>query len=360
MRWLDWGTKIPMEYFALIRIALGFAFLGHAITKLSAGYLTSGEPLARYLQGQLRSPFVDAPYRAFLEGVVVPNVGTFAPLIALTEMVVGIGLILGLGTRVVAALGLFLGVNYWLAGGVRGTSASLRSFMFIELVVLLAVPGVVWGLDRLLVGRAPAWLVGRPERQPLDRLHAAGALAWARLSGVASQFSYLALLRIGIGGSFLVAGITKLVWENVWTDPARVGGQIENYGKQTTRDPLSQAWLDMVMANYSVFGPLVTLGEITAGALLFLGLGTRFGALVGMWMNFNYWMMKGWLSNEAFNDRTWIVCQLVILLTGAGLVAGLDGVLKNHLPRWLTGADAASETAPLPAPSPRPEPAAGT
>jgi hypothetical protein len=29
----------------------------------------------------------------------------------------------------------------------------------------------------------------------------------------------------------------------------------------------------------------------------------------------------------------------VFFLVGAGLVAGLDGVLKDRLPRWLTGAD---------------------
>jgi hypothetical protein len=40
---------------------------------------------------------------------------------------------------------------------------------------------------------------------------------------------------------------------------------------------------------------------------------------------------------------TWLVCQLVILLTGAGLVAGVDGLLKRHLPRWLTGADGATQ-----------------
>ena len=79
-------------------------------------------------------------------------------------------------------------------------------------------------------------------------------------------------------------------------------------------------------------------------------MGTRFGALVGIWMNLNYLMMKGWLSNEAFNDRTWIVCQLVFFLTGAGLIAGVDGLLKDHLPRWLSGADAATESAAEAAP----------
>jgi thiosulfate dehydrogenase (quinone) large subunit len=345
VRWLAWGPKVPMEYFALIRIALGLNFMGHALTKIGLGYLASGDPLASYLENALRSPFVDAPYRAFLQSVVLPNAATFAPLLVVTELVVGLGLILGLGTRLVAAVALFLGLNYWLAGGLMGTSASLRSFWVIELVVLLAVPGVVWGLDRLLLGRAPAWLIGRPKRLPLDRLHAVGPLAWAKLSGFASQLNYLALLRIMIGFSWLVAGTTKLVYDNVLTDPRRVVGQMELYQKQGYRDPMAQNWMDLVAAHYPFFGPLVVAGELTAGLLLFLGLGTRVGALVGIWMNFNYVLMKGWLNNDAFNDRTWIVCQLVLFLTGAGLVAGVDGLLKNHLPHWLTGADAATEIA---------------
>src|SRR5262249_17038843 len=236
-----------------------------------------------------------------------------------------------------------------LSGGIMGTSASLRSFWVIELVVLLAVPGVVWGMDRLLLGRAPGWLIGRPERFPLDRLHAVGPLAWARLPAFPTHPTYLPLMRIMIGFSFLVAGTIKVAFDAVLSNPQRIMGPIETYGKQGMRDPLSQAWLDLVGANYFHFAPLVVAGELTAGLLLFLGLGTRVGALVGIWMNLNYLMMKGWLNNDAFNDRTWIVCELVIFLTGAGLVAGLGGVLKDRWPRWLTGADAA-ERAPAPAP----------
>lgn len=345
VRLLDWGPKVPMEYFALIRIALGLNFMGHALNKIGLGYLASGQALTRYLEGQLRTPFTDAPYRAFLEALVLPNADTFAVLLVLAEIAVGLGLILGLATRAAAALGLFLGLNYWLAGGIMGTSASLRSFVMIELVVLLAVPGVVWGVDRLLLGRAPAWLVGRAERFSLDRLHAVRPLAWLPLAGFASQFNYLALLRMAIGFSWLVAGTTKLVFDQALTDPRRIVGQFELYQRQGLRDPLAQAWLDLVAANYYTFAPLIVAGELTAGLLLFLGLGTRFGALVGIWMNFNYLLMKGWLNNDAFNDRTWIVCQLVLFLTGAGLVAGLDGLLRRYLPRWLTGADAAEEDA---------------
>jgi uncharacterized membrane protein YphA (DoxX/SURF4 family) len=237
MRWLDWGPKIPMEYLALLRITLGLAFLTNAVDKLRVGYLVSPEPLVRVLEGWLRTPFPDPLYRTFLQGVVLPNAGTFALLVLLGEVVVGVLLVLGLGTRLAAAGAVFLGLNYWLANGIMAPPAQHRSFLVLELVILLAVPGVVWGLDRLLVGRAPGWLVGHPERFPLDRLHAVGPLRWLPLSGYATQLNYLALLRIMLGFSWMVAGTVKLFFLNVLSDSRFILGQFENYARQGSRDP---------------------------------------------------------------------------------------------------------------------------
>jgi thiosulfate dehydrogenase [quinone] large subunit len=341
MRWLDWGPKIPMEYLALIRITLGLCFLTNALDQIRQGYLAGGEPLVRFLEGMLRTPFTDPLYRGFLQGAVMPNAATFAALVAWANLLVGLLLVLGLGTRLAAAAGLFLMLNYWLATGIMSSPALQRSFVAIALVVLLAVPGVVWGLDRLLLGRVPAWLIGRPERLPLAELHATGPLRGLGISGFATQLNYLALLRLVIGFSWMVAGTTKLVFLNVLGDPRWVLGFFESYGRQGSRDPLAQAWLDVVAANYGLFAPLIVLGELGAGLLLFLGLFTRLGAAVGMWLSLNYMWMKGWLVNDAYLDRGWLVCQFVIFLVGAGLVAGLDGLLRDRLPRWLTGASAA-------------------
>src|SRR5581483_3236391 len=115
----------------------------------------------------------------------------------------------------------------------------------------------------------------------------------------------------------------KLVFDNVPKDPRFVFNSFQVFGQQGYSDPLAQAWLDFVAANYGLFGWLITAGELTAGTLLFLGLFTRFGAVLGLWLNLNYQWMKGWGNNAGFNDRGWIVCELVILLVGAGLVVGL-------------------------------------
>ena len=121
MRWLDWGPKIPMEYLALIRIALGLAFLTNGVQKVLTGYLGSGAALTTYVQGQLRGPFTDPLYRSFLQGVLLPNADAFAPQLVVAELAVGLALVLGLGTRL-AALGAELHVESQLGRGttVRG------------------------------------------------------------------------------------------------------------------------------------------------------------------------------------------------------------------------------------------------
>lgn len=98
-----------------------------------------------------------------------------------------------------------------------------------------------------------------------------------------------------------------------------------------------------VLPNAGLFSTLVTLGEITATVLLVLGLFTRAGALVGIFLNLNYMLCKGITLPGGSVDRLFILTDLVLLLTAAGLVWGLDGVLQNATGRipvigWFTGA----------------------
>jgi len=56
-------------------------------------------------------------------------------------------------------------------------------------------------------------------------------------------------------------------------------------------------------------------------------------------------LMKGLASNGGSVDRLFVVCLLMALLASAGLVWGLDGMLRDQLAgnpvtRWLAGLDA--------------------
>ena len=102
----------------------------------------------------------------------------------------------------------------------------------------------------------------------------------------------------------------------------------------------------------------MTVGEWAAGILLALGLLTRLGSIVGLWLNLNYVPMKGLAANGGSVDRLFMLAELAFLLGAAGLVWGLDGSLRrqlagNPVTRWLAGLSGGRHGA-----GPSPEPVA--
>jgi uncharacterized membrane protein YphA (DoxX/SURF4 family) len=95
-------------------------------------------------------------YSDFLASIVVPHGALFAALVALGELGVTISLLLGLTTRLGAAVGILLTMNYALLNGTSLPSVSNdRALLVGFIVVLLAAPGRVLGLDAYLARRWP-------------------------------------------------------------------------------------------------------------------------------------------------------------------------------------------------------------
>lgn len=158
---------------ALARIGFGLYFLAQAWDKTARGWLTSGEPLAGFLQQA--APRSEAFYRPFLEGVVLPNAPLFAQLVTLGEWVAGISLLLGMLTRLGGVVGMWLTLNYMLMKGLPSLGGSVDRLFFLAcLAFILASAGLAWGLDGVLprsLANHPLtrWLAGvepEPERTP--------------------------------------------------------------------------------------------------------------------------------------------------------------------------------------------------
>ena len=134
---------------ALMRIAFGLYFLSQVYGKIEQHWLTSADPLTRYLQGNL--PHAAHIYKNFVSGTVIPNAGLFSVLVFLGECVVTVSLVLGLFTRVGAVVGIILNLNYMLSKGLTQGSGSIdRLFIVGELVFFVTAAGLVWGLDGVL------------------------------------------------------------------------------------------------------------------------------------------------------------------------------------------------------------------
>jgi thiosulfate dehydrogenase (quinone) large subunit len=137
---------------ALVRIATGAIFVAEGYSKV-AGTFVRG----RFAE-QAREIATKAwPFWAnFLRSVVIPNASAVAWFVALAELSVGLGLVLGLWTRAACAGGSLLVLTFLLGQSyVPGASwdnwltAGLTSKFALLLLALLAVTdaGKTWGMD---------------------------------------------------------------------------------------------------------------------------------------------------------------------------------------------------------------------
>jgi uncharacterized membrane protein YphA (DoxX/SURF4 family) len=165
----------------------------------------------------------------------------------------------------------------------------------------------------------------------------------------------LALARIGFGLYFVAQALDKTT-KGWLLDGGPLSQQLER-AVSGNAEAFYRPFLEgTVLPNASLFAQLVVLGEWTAGICLTLGLLTRLGSLIGMWLVTNYMLMKGLTNLAGSNDRMFFVSCLAFALASAGLVWGLDGALRdsfrsNPVTRWLAGIP---EERPMPAPMPEP------
>jgi uncharacterized membrane protein YphA (DoxX/SURF4 family) len=109
-----------------------------------------------FLQGySMRN--ASGPYRYFLQHMVIPHATIFSYLIIAGEIVAGLSLLFGLGTRLGSAIAMFLFLNYLFAKGRLFWSPDSEdaAVFFSAMVCLLGAAGRVWGVDAYLAKRWP-------------------------------------------------------------------------------------------------------------------------------------------------------------------------------------------------------------
>jgi thiosulfate dehydrogenase (quinone) large subunit len=139
-----------------IRIFVGFIWLEAGYHKFSGqGWMDGGTALQKYWERVVTIPDTGSPsitydwYRSFIQTLLDNNAYTwFAPLIAVGEMAVGVGLIVGCLTGFAAFFGALMNMSFMLAG-----SASINPILFtLAIGIMLAwkVAGY-YGVDRYLL-----------------------------------------------------------------------------------------------------------------------------------------------------------------------------------------------------------------
>ena len=156
--------RYPETCIALLRIVVGAWFIKAVWTKLTIAYVASvpypavSPRVLGFHPKRVAEFAADNPvewYKAFLQGTVLPHAKLFATLQAYGEVVVGLGLLLGLCTGLTAVIGLVLSLNYglatqWMSFGQQGFHVMLITSM---LIFLATGAGRRLGFDRLLRAR---------------------------------------------------------------------------------------------------------------------------------------------------------------------------------------------------------------
>ncbi len=110
----------------ILRLYVGYEWVNAGLEKIQnpAWFgAKAGTGIAGFVNGALQktsgsNPAVQSWYATFLKDIVLPNSAVWSYLITFGELLVGIGLILGLFTGIAAFFGSFMNVNYLLAGTV--------------------------------------------------------------------------------------------------------------------------------------------------------------------------------------------------------------------------------------------------
>ncbi len=156
----------------IMRLYVGYEWVNAGLEKLQnpAWFgAKAGTGIAGFVNGALQkttgsNPAVQSWYATFLKDIVLPNSAIWSYIITFGELLVGIGLILGIFTGIAAFFGSFMNVNYLLAGTV-----STNPILFVIATwLVLAWKTAGWiGLDHwLLPALGTPWKSGTLFRQP--------------------------------------------------------------------------------------------------------------------------------------------------------------------------------------------------
>lgn len=139
----------PLFWMALMRIMLGLLFLTTWASNASKGFYTPSG-LEDFLRDTLNEDSLGF-YRTFIEDVIIPIRGVFAPFQLITEFLLGLALLFGFMTRGAALAGAFFIINtYLLSIGTGEWPWSYFTVLGLLGAIYLAKAGRSVGLDVLL------------------------------------------------------------------------------------------------------------------------------------------------------------------------------------------------------------------
>jgi thiosulfate dehydrogenase (quinone) large subunit len=149
-RWLFSNTNSAWIWL-ILRLYIGYTWVTAGFGKITNDAWVgenAGTALKGFMSGVLATATeggVAGWYASFLESVVIPNAAIFSYMVAFGELLIGLGLIVGLLTGIAAFFGALMNMSFLLAG----TVSSNPVMLLIAMLLVLAWKVAGWyGLDR--------------------------------------------------------------------------------------------------------------------------------------------------------------------------------------------------------------------
>ncbi len=148
-------------YLLPLRLFIGIGWVRASLEKLLEAPWHSGAALTKFLNTQLADGHVVFPfYRSLITDVFAPNVLALSWIIIAGQLLVGAALMAGACTNFALLCGMFMNLNFILAGRVNPSAF----YMVIQTVLFIANTGSILGLDYLISKRIPfALVVAQPQ-----------------------------------------------------------------------------------------------------------------------------------------------------------------------------------------------------
>jgi NADH:ubiquinone reductase (H+-translocating) len=145
--------KTPLYWLALLRIMVGLLFVTTWVNNLIEGLYTPDGLVRLFTEVYPQSENPLAFYAAFIENVILPVRAVFAPFQMVSELMLGLALLVGFFTPLFSLAGIFFLLNTFLATFMQDWYWSHIMPIVILAVVMLTHAGRAWGIDAVLARR---------------------------------------------------------------------------------------------------------------------------------------------------------------------------------------------------------------
>ncbi len=200
-----------------LRLFLGLGWARTGVVKLLEPGWFSGEALTEILNGQITSNEVYFPfYEALINSVFIPNIVALSWIIFIGEMLVGFALVTGTFTNAALLGGLFMNLNFVLAGWVNPSAF----YIVIQVVLFAGGAGSILGIDQLLSKRVKSVFLTSQRRLQLSLIE---------------QRTFLLLT-----GVFLLLGVSCLPYAR-------------DYGPNSVDDPAMLLFITLTLTGITTF-----------------------------------------------------------------------------------------------------------